>query len=232
MTQFADKCNEWFMTDNSSLDYVLGYGSLIEQHSRTRTNPRAQVAAPVIVENVARGWWIHGNKIGYSPCFLGVQPQAGARCNGVVYPVTGPELEALDRREARYTRLQISARDVTLLDGGAGLPPDSRLWVYTVPDALRVVPTARFPIVQSYVDICLNGCLEIEATYPQAQAASFAKMFIEATQDWNRYWVNDRLYPRRPHVFVPRAHQIDTLLHTHLPDLFAQIPLEPTAWDE
>ncbi len=213
-------------------DYVFGYGSLIDRTSRTRTNPGAHFAAPVIVHNVARGWWIHGNPIGFSTCFLAVQVRQGTRCNGVVYPVTSTELAELDKREARYTRENIPAQDVVMLDGSESLPAAARLWIYTVPDDMRVVPTPRYPIVQSYVDICLNGCLEVEAAYPQAKAANYASMFITETQDWNRYWENDRIHARRPLASTPRAFQIDRLLSEHLPDVFAQIQLQPARWDE
>jgi hypothetical protein len=39
--------------------------------------------------------------------------------------------------------------------------------------------------------------------------------------------VNDRVYPRRPFVFQPRARQIDELLERELPRYFRQIRLEP-----
>lgn len=218
--------------NNPQQDYIFGYGSLMEQASRTRTVPSARVAAPVIVQNIARGWWIHGNPVRWSITFLGAQVATGAQCNGVVYPVSAFELAHNDRREARYTRVQIPAADIQFLDGSSGLPAEARVWFYSVPSELRTVPDQQFPIVQSYLDICMNGCFEMEETYPLAKEVGFTEMFMAQTQDWNRYWVNDRLYPRRPYAFVPRARQIDQALNNHLPDLFAQIQLESTRWGE
>ncbi|HET8670886.1 MAG TPA: hypothetical protein VFM05_09765, partial [Candidatus Saccharimonadales bacterium] len=54
-----------------------------------------------------------------------------------------------------------------------------------------------------YVDICLNGCLELEATYPLAKEAGFAATFLKTCSDWSKYWVNDRIYPRRAFIYVP-----------------------------
>ncbi len=213
------------MTDVTN--YIFGYGSLIDQTSRTRTNPNAHTATPVMVEGLARGWWIHGDPIGFSTCFLAVQSKPYALCNGVIYSVTPNELDALDVREANYTRVRISPEQVERLDGSAEIDTDARYWAYTVSSQQRTTPTARYPIVQSYVDICLTGCLDIEDTYPQARAAGFSKLFITSTQDWNTHWVNDRIHPRRPFIHVPQARQIDRLLHDNLPDLFNQIQLEP-----
>jgi hypothetical protein len=73
-------------------------------------------------------------------------------------------------------------------------------------------PTSTFPIVQSYVDICVNGCLEVEALY--RAATGYVQEFIKTTTGWNKYWVNDRLYPRRPFIYVPNASKIDQALQT------------------
>src|ERR1700710_1828028 len=58
------------------------------------------------------------------------------------------------------------------------------------------LPTAEFPMGQSYVDICIHGCLEVEGKYPTA--AGFTQDFIATTDEWSKFWVNDRLYPVGP----------------------------------
>jgi hypothetical protein len=77
---------------------------------------------------------------------------------------------------------------------------------------LRGYPVGDGPIVQSYVDVCLDGWLEIEAMYAPAKTANFAERFVRTTTNWGPPWINDRLYPWRPFIHVPRAWQIDTLL--------------------
>jgi hypothetical protein len=50
------------------------------------------------------------------------------------------------------------------------------------------------PMVESYVDICNYGCLEIEAQ--SSSARGFVQEFIRTAAGWNAYWVNGRIYPR------------------------------------
>jgi cation transport regulator ChaC len=213
----------------AAVNYVLGYGSLIDRASRLATTPRAFAAYPVIVDHLARGWWSHGRPIGFSTCFLGATADPDARCNGVLYPVSDVDLEETDRRESIYSRTAVSPEQLTFLDGRKALASDATVWYYAITDPASAgaeAPSARFPIVQSYIDVCLNGCFEIEALYPLAAEAEFARMFLTETRDWGPYWVNDRPFPRRPASSTPRAIQIDALLHEVMPDLFAQIELE------
>lgn len=80
-----------------------------------------------------------------------------------------------------------------------------------------------FPIVQSYVDICINGCLEIENSIPKAKEDHFTIDFIRSTTKWNTHWANDRIYPRRPFMYRKNAFAIDTILKDNLPELFSKI---------
>ena len=89
------------------------------------------------------------------------------------------------------------------------------------------LPSAEFPIVQSYVDICLTGCLQIQQGFPEA--GNFAAEFIQSTQEWSTFWENDRANPRRPFA-IPMAQDIDVLLKKYLPTFFAEIRLAPGRW--
>lgn len=213
--------------------YIFGYGSLMDRASRTATTPQAWAAYPVIVQDIARGWWIYGTPIGAKGCFLSAMATPGARCNGVIYPVSDVELAQTDQREVTYDRVPIKPENITFLDGRRALPDGADVWFYSLPQGASVEhsrATAQYPIVQSYVDTCLNGCLELEMLYPLAQDQQFARMFITETRDWSRHWVNDRLYPRQPFIAVPRSLQIDTLLHELLPDLYSNIKSERGEW--
>ena len=66
-------------------------------------------------------------------------------------------------------------------------------------------------MVQSYVEIGINGCLELEALY-RGVKGSFVQEFIRTTSGWNANWVNDRLYPRRPFIYAPNGSAIDRAL--------------------
>ena len=86
--------------------------------------------------------------------------------------------------------------------------------------------------MQSYVDICLNGCLEIEATYPLAKEAEFAETFLKTSTNWSKYWVNDRIYPRRAFIYIPNASKIDALIKKVLgEEIFSSIEIEPASWE-
>ncbi|HUY75390.1 MAG TPA: gamma-glutamylcyclotransferase family protein [Ktedonobacterales bacterium] len=221
------------MTPQTRTNYIFGYGSLIDRASRISTTPQAWAAYPVIVEGIARGWWSRGTPIGFSTCFLAAIGATGGRCNGVIYPVSPTELEQTDAREAIYERIRIDPAKIIFLDGRRSLPDDVAVWYYSLPSGTSLAdnrPSAKYPIVQSYVDICLNGCFDLETLYPLAQEQGFARMFVAETRDWSRYWVNDRPHPRRPFATVPRALQIDALLNDVLPDVFPHIQIHPTNW--
>ena len=82
------------------------------------------------------------------------------------------------------------------------------------------------------MDVCLDGCLEIEATYPRAKQADFAEHFVWTTSNWGPPWINDRIYPWRPFVHVPRAWAIDALLRKVLgQEMFAQIKQRPVPFE-
>ena len=66
--------------------------------------------------------------------------------------------------------------------------------------------------MQSYVDACLNGCLEIEGRRSAGKAGQLRRALHQDDGNWVSPWINDRIYPWRPFVYVPRAWAIDALL--------------------
>lgn len=198
-------------------DYVFGYGSLLEQASRTRTNPEALGAWPARVTGYQRGWFHQfDDNIGSTTTFLGaVQADRQTTINGVVYHVN--DIKATIQRETGYTAVPLKGEDLTMLDGGAPLKLGGDVSVHIFisnPDSISKTkePTPKFPIVQSYVDICINGCLELEQLYRSVKD-SFTQEFIRTTTGWNAYWVNDRIYPRRPFIYAPHSSAIDKALN-------------------
>ena len=217
-------------------NFIFGYGSLIEDESRERTTPSARDAWPPRVQGIRRGWWARGAASGLTTTYLGAIDDPAATCNGVLYKVSAEELAATDRREsAGYQRCRIDTGKITMLDG-RGASPVGLVWAYInliPPDQIGDnLPTPQFPMVQSYVDICIHGCLEIEGKYPTA--AGFTQDFIATTDEWSRYWVNDRLYPRRPFIFQPAAGQIDAALQSapKTSELFYEVEIEPARWED
>jgi hypothetical protein len=210
------------------LPYIFGYGSLIEHGSRLKSTPSALYVLPAKVHGYARGWWHRIGGIGFSTTFLGAIPERSSFINGVIYSVNTEELEATDKREIGYERKDIASQ-LEILSGDS--KPEGEIYIYL--DKFEEGPTRDFPIAQSYVDICLTGCLQIEKGFDGFPGAEdFAADFIKATQEWSTYWENDRMYPRRSSFTVPNAPKIDKLLKEHLPDLFSKIQLAPGCWDD
>jgi hypothetical protein len=165
-----------------------------------------------------------------SPTYLGAVADPDSSCNGVIFKVSEEEFETFDNHEPGYTRERIDQKNLTMLDGSRSVP-EGDIWFYAVRE--KHFPSPEFPIVQSYVDVCLNGCLELEATYPLAREAEFAETFLKTSTDWSRYWVNDRIHPRRPFVHLPNANRIDLLIKKVLGhEMFSNIRIEPARWEE
>lgn len=217
-------------------NYIFGYGSLVEDESRERTTPSARDAYPVMVEGIRRGWFARGARSGLNTTYVGALDDPEARTNGVIYPVSEQELAATDQSEsAAYRRCQIELGQITMLDGRKA-PPRGLVWTYIndfPPSELgENIPSESFPLVQSYVDMCINGCLEVEARYPTA--AGFTRTFLATTGEWSRFWVNDRLCPRRPFTYLPRASAIDAALRAapETRELYYQVEIEPASWEQ
>jgi hypothetical protein len=212
------------------LNYIFGYGSLIEQASRMKTTPAAMYVLPARVTGFSRGWWARTGAVGFSTTFAGAIPKASGSMNGVVYAVSDEELERTNKREQGYTPTDIT--DSVQILGGS-FKPDGKVWVYVnkfkdEQELRNSLPSPAFPIVQSYVDICLTGCLQIQQGFPEF--GEFAAEFLDSTLEWSEYWENDRQYPRRAPFAVPMAQAIDNLLQQHLPTYFAKIRLAPGRW--
>ncbi len=192
--------------------YVFGYGSLMEKGSRTRTNPEAVEARPARVTGYQRGWFHQfAGHVGSTCTYLGAIEKARATINGVVYHVK--DFEKTKERETGYTATLVTADRIEMLDGAGPWDHSKDVYIFVSNPAdisNTKAPTSALPMVQSYVDICVNGCLEIEALYRPAHG--FAQEFIRTTTGWNAYWVNDRVYPRRPFISVPNASIIDQAL--------------------
>jgi hypothetical protein len=210
-------------TKKTPQKYIFGYGSLIQRESRTRTVPSAFAAWPAVVKGISRGWYYQSPSPSLNPTYLGAVDDPLATTNGVLYKVTDSEFDETQRRESDYIATKIEPSQITMLDGRP-TPPEGEIWYFAQNLKTKKLADAAHPIVQSYVDICVDGCLELEALYPLAMTANFAEQFIRTCTDWKTPWMNDRIYPWRPFIYMPRASQIDGLLRKVLgDDLFDKI---------
>jgi hypothetical protein len=218
----SSECN--VPPDSSQSQYVIGYGSLMQDESRKRTSPQAGPVHPVEVKGYKRGWFVRGDAVGFGATYLGVLPDRESHFNAVIYQVDPAELIATDAREASYCRTGIAISDIEPLERGSFPTPDGQAWIYVSRPRNVATPDSRYPIVQSYVDIFVSGCLEQEQRFG---LTDFSQQCLSTTAGWSEHWVNDRVYPRRPFIFQPKARQIDNLLSKQLRQYFSHIKIEP-----
>jgi hypothetical protein len=199
-------------------NFIFGYGSLIDSASRNATATHPIAAIPVRV-SAAFGYvraWIDRAPSGFTA--LGLRRPADGESamtiNGVLYPVDGDDMAAFDAREEGYLRVEVAHTLIEALSW-QDLPARGRIWTY-VPDPASRAPgagprpaDARFPMLESYIDVVIEGGLEY--------GPEFAREIIVTTRDWSRYWLNDRELARRPWVFDRRAAAVDGLLSAFAP---------------
>jgi cation transport regulator ChaC len=255
--------------------FVFGYGSLICPESRAITAPEQshKIATPVQVRNIERIWSKRTTR-GMTAMGVRFVPEstssatsasaassASAYCIGVILPVSDKELALFDEREQGYDRVPLELSNVEQVsflseahyeedDHSIFLQAKERnatdavqIWVYVQREENPA--SAEHPIVQTYVDIILRGCLSI--------SEEFAQEFIASTKGWHPdelleddfnddesdedkqdsdsmdsnyegIWVDDRhdpVYIRGDPVWSRKnSRELDQLLLEHRPDHF------------
>jgi len=209
------------LPDFNRNQYIVGYGSLMEESSRKRTSPSAGEALPVTVRGFWRGWIVRGFGSDMAPTYLGAVPDADSEFNAVVYEVPYEEVERIDKREGGYCRAPVPPERLRM--HGDSPTPGGQVWIYVAKPEIVAAPNDKFPIVQSYVDVFIWGCLQAQ---DMLGTEGFARACVRTTHAWSKHWVNDRIYPRRPFVHQPRALSIDRLLKNEIPDYFNAMHFE------
>lgn len=206
----ADTCHPDL--DVTKAQYIVGYGSLMQETSKRQTTPNAGNNQPIRVSGFQRAWILNGPP--FSPTtYLGAVPNSGGRFNAVIYSVPSTqEISATDVREGRYCRAPVSPAQIEMFNLDDA--PIGQIWIYTVPPHRVDEPDRGYPIVQSYVDIFLGGCLDVGEVHG---IADFALECIRTTKGWSKHWINDRIMPRRPFEHQPQARKIDAILEQAIP---------------
>ncbi len=81
---------------------------------------------PAWVPGFARGWWARTGAIGFTASFVGAIDETSSFVNGVVYAVSDEELDATDKREQGYERMDVT-NDIKILGGSK---QNGRVWIY------------------------------------------------------------------------------------------------------
>lgn len=204
--------------------YIVGYGSLMETQSKNGTDNTSGKNNPVEVDHYQRGWFSQGLSTGLSTTYLAVTKNEKAHFNGAIFRLANSEsIKNYDKREKYYCRVAVPPSLIHPL--GCHTLPQGEYWIYEIKPEFKASPSVKYPIVESYVDIFLSGCLELQEKF---HLKNFAAECIDTTTSWSEHWVNDRIFPRRPFVFQPNAIKIDTLLTDKIPKFFNKIKQENT----
>lgn len=193
--------------------FLFGYGSLISRESRHATGKTGK-AEPIQVQDMRRSWNVAAPKM--QMVGVGIVPEQAAICNGVLIEINEGEIASFDKREINdtdhsYARAEIEFKKIIGLHWE--FDPSDKVWTYIV--IKPCLPSREFPILQSYVDVILSGCLEI--------SHEFAMGFICNTDGWENPWDNDRTHPKyiRHLKEVKFQYKIDELLEKFAPSGFA-----------
>ncbi|MBU2863025.1 gamma-glutamylcyclotransferase family protein [Reinekea marina] len=198
------------------MHYIFGYGSLICQDSRSRTGTSSKAYA-IEVKGISRNWSVHTPD--WPATAVSVTQKQSSHCTGVYFEVDEANLKQFDRREQGYNRVQIPWESVAP-SCTQPLPESGNLWVY-VGKNNNVTPLPERPIMQSYLDVILNGCLDF--------SEHFAARFLQLTGHW-QHLIDDRSNPQyvRPLNSTHRLELIDKLIAENQPELWTERkPLEP-----
>ena len=130
----------------------FGYGSLVNRATLTAS---VVDASPARLTGWARRWRPRPDMPGFPAALLTVSRRQGAAMDGLVVFDRRENLEAVDRREARYHRREIDPAEVSAT---TAIPSDCPLYVY---EAMEELPVHREPprILRSYLNVVMQGFL-------------------------------------------------------------------------
>ncbi|MEA3371196.1 MAG: gamma-glutamylcyclotransferase family protein [Campylobacterota bacterium] len=202
--------------------FIIGYGSLLKKTSLNRTLPQVEAIEPIYLSDYLRSWnAVENIKPTLSSTFLGIEKSEGSRVSCIIFEVEDSLLSTLDKREFLYNREKVANGDIEFTSNRFNIKEGDSVWIYITKEPSY--PSSKYPIIQSYVDVCISGALEIEEEF---HLDNFAVDFIKTTHHWSESWVNDRIFPRAPHIHQPDAYLIDILLSKNLNKFFTKITVE------
>lgn len=202
--------------------FIIGYGSLINRSSLNRTLPIVKDIEPVYLNNYKRSWnALEDQTVSLSTTYVGIEKSPGSVVNGIIFEIPEELLGKLDSREFLYYREKVDLHEIDFLSNKFNITENDNTWIYVTKNPKK--PNEKSPIIQSYVDVCLSGCIDIEDEF---KVEDFAKNFILQTTNWSKNWVNDRIFPRAPHIHQPMAYKIDRLLFENINEHFKGITVE------
>ncbi len=197
------------------------------KESKDRTHPNTGESTPIRVDGFDRSWNCKGQSPGFSTTYLGVDATTNqSSCiNAVFFKINNiADFKKYDEAKSYYCRQEVVKSKIHLLTNATikrGLP-NGQYWIYVTRPELRQHPTEEYPIVQTYTDTYISGCLELEMRH---KLNGFAHDCVTTTSGWDNPWVNDRIFPRRPVIHQKNALEIDGLLNRTVHAAFKKIKI-------
>ena len=188
---------------------VFGYGTLLNDESREREGGVQSRDVCALADltpefGFSRSFCMRSST-GFTALGLVRDGNPRYNCCGVVFEVCESSLKDYDLRESGYYRELIPHPCLTLLKGSLKLQKNDLVYTY-IPNVESIFEaTEDFPILQTYVDVCLGGCMEWGGV-------DLIKEFVLSTQMWSSHFLNDPPMSRRPWLHRPHYLVIDQVL--------------------
>lgn len=187
------------------MDYVFGYGSLMSEYSRQTYSGIYETVTSATLTGWRRSWCT--TYVDEGATYAGALRGDTHQLDGVLIPTVIDS--SIKERERGYKFTRLNTSDLSYADEGEKIGELDQVWICET--LIESAPSETAPLPQSYIDTCLNGCIN-------SQGKEGARRFIEQTSGWNSVWVNDRsapdgpIYPRFTPISNASAEVIDSLL--------------------
>jgi len=202
---------------------MFGYGSLINPLSRSKTGETGD-AISATLHKYERLWAID------DACRLtsvGTREGINEKINGVVVPIPENEQGKFRNREQHYDIVLVPQGQIEIFGEAEGdvyfcLSPDIN------------APTINIPLVQTYLDVLMQGALMIDKE-SGSRDYKFARELLLTTSGWSEesgIWVNDRDNPVyiRSQINYPDkklTDKIDSITKEMVPEFQHRLPYRP-----
>lgn len=174
---WADTCHP--QIDASKRQFIIGYGSLMDESSKKDTLKNVKKNIPIILLNYKRGWFARGKMDNKNCTFLGVKNDPQGVINAVMFDVSH-QLKAFDDREKFYCRKLVLPKSIEPLVPIKDIK-NSQIWLYQPLPSISKKASPQYPIRQEYLNMFLTGCYQIQKQYGFAW---FYRTCLQTTSDW------------------------------------------------
>lgn len=176
--------------DTKQRYYMFGYGSILYSACRAETDRgETSKVIPVVVRSLQRCWSVDTD---WDITTLGIKKEKDARVNGILVAISNESFDAYRKRESHYTPYFLHEKDIEFLADTADRADIKEAFCWLSP--VITPPREEFPIVQSYLDVVLRGCMEVDEMLGNKND-EFVGEFLATTKGWQGPWVNDRANP-------------------------------------